>query len=86
MSNLSFNTDQNSSASTSTFYITETATSPHKNNNLLNVNEIEEKITPLDWYTEFQPLLLKLPKNKFVNNLNWISLFDHNKKVFFFFI
>lgn len=71
-------------SSTATFYITSSlsVTDPPPNNYGL-LNELNDKLTPLDWYAGFQPLLLTLPKNKLVNDLHWISLFDHNKKVSF---
>ena len=38
-------------------------------------------LMPLEWYAGFQPLLLTLPEDKWVKTINWVSIYDHNRKV-----
>ncbi|KAI1732024.1 electron transfer DM13 domain-containing protein [Ditylenchus destructor] len=40
----------------------------------------QNPMVPLEWYAGFQPLLLTLPESKILKYVNWVSLFDHNKK------
>lgn len=40
-------------------------------------------IEPLEWHAGYQPILLNLGEEKWIKHLNWISLYDHNKKVKF---
>lgn len=44
----------------------------------------DELIVPLEWHAGYQPILLNLGEEKWIKHLNWISLYDHNKKVFVF--
>lgn len=38
----------------------------------------DEEYAPLLWYAGYQPLLLKLPNNKRVSDLHWLSIWDHD--------
>ncbi|KAI6240981.1 DM13 domain-containing protein [Aphelenchoides fujianensis] len=38
------------------------------------------EMVPLDWYAGFQPLLLTLPEGRSVQQLHWVSIFDHKRK------
>uniref|UniRef100_A0A914UTY4 DM13 domain-containing protein n=1 Tax=Plectus sambesii TaxID=2011161 RepID=A0A914UTY4_9BILA len=39
----------------------------------------DEEYPPLIWYAGYQPLLLKIPDNKRVSDLHWLSIWDHDK-------
>jgi hypothetical protein len=47
------------------------------------VKTLEQKdknYTPLLWYAGYEPLLLKLPNNKRVSDLHWLSIWDHDSE------
>ncbi|KAI6188081.1 DM13 domain-containing protein [Aphelenchoides besseyi] len=38
------------------------------------------EFVPLDWYASSEPLLLTLPEGRSVQQLHWVSVFDHTRK------
>uniref|UniRef100_A0A7E4V1Z3 DM13 domain-containing protein n=1 Tax=Panagrellus redivivus TaxID=6233 RepID=A0A7E4V1Z3_PANRE len=40
----------------------------------------QSKMTPLEWYAGFQPLLLTLPDDINIKNTHWVSIYDHHKQ------
>ncbi|KAI6235489.1 DM13 domain-containing protein [Aphelenchoides besseyi] len=38
------------------------------------------ELVPLDWYASSEPLLLTLPEGRSVQQLHWVSVFDHTRK------
>ncbi|KAI1725532.1 electron transfer DM13 domain-containing protein [Ditylenchus destructor] len=76
------NADSTNVPSGTIFPLMPMQTTPLPMLNLLNLQQpaLQNAMVPLEWNAGFQPLLLTLPESKILKYVNWVSLFDHNRK------
>lgn len=52
-------------------------TSAEASNDMVPEEVYSKQIKPLDWYAGVHPLMLTLPRHITINDIHWISVFDH---------